>query len=286
MVTKGEWTEKLRGILKKYPSYLNKVKIEGRSCSVVGLVRVVRNLVAHVEPTDVEHKLFEEITQQFDWLIMHCFSFWARVIIQFEPSYPTLSKFAIEFQKDEAVAMEKALAENTIEKPKTAPFIIQVCRYNASPKKMIIFNETHCSLKNLLEKAEKLKVPLKRKVSYMGVYEPEPARDSPNLEEPKILVSTESLSALNLDPLVPHLIKVEEEQMQVRIRLLYDSKEEDMQISLWSDEKFLHVKSLVKEKTGKELRLFRGKKSIKDTESVKDEEVVAMDEEARDKFFR
>ena len=191
------------------------------------------------------------------------------------------------------MAMEKALAENTIPKPTCAPFVIQVSRHNVTKKKtitkkMVIFKETNCALDDLLEKVKVLKVPVKRKVSYMGVYEPEPARDSPTHEEPKILESTKSLSTLNLDPLVPHLIKVEEEQIQLQIRLLYDSKEEEMQMSLWSDEKFLLVKSLVKEKTEKELRLFRGKKSIKDTESVssvQDEEIVAMDDEAREKNF-
>ena len=77
-ITNGEWKGKMRSILEKYPKYAETEKCEGKSRSVVALVRLLRNLMAHKDPMDHDYEIFKEIIKELEWLIPHCFTFWVK----------------------------------------------------------------------------------------------------------------------------------------------------------------------------------------------------------------
>ena len=164
IVTKGEWKATLRAILEKYPKCEEKVNDE--SCSVVALVRVVRNLVAHNDPDDYECQLLAELRMAFDWLLMHCFSFRVLHILHHDP---TLSLFATTFQEYETQSLE--LARKTLRKPLQALFRVQALYKNGTKMETIFFHDPSKTLQDFVaEVKQKLKVPDSHKITYMGSY--------------------------------------------------------------------------------------------------------------------
>ena len=80
-------------------------KVEGLDSSIFELVRVFRNEMGHVDPSEYEYALFEQVRATFGWLVMHCFQLRVRFILPYPD--PSITIFAEAFYNLEMAECDK-----------------------------------------------------------------------------------------------------------------------------------------------------------------------------------
>ena len=275
LVTKGEWKATLRDILEKYPNCVE--TFSEQSCSIVALVRVVRNIVAHRDHQDLSDVLFSEIRNAFTWLIMHCFSFW---VLHIMPHEPTLSLFATDFQSYKKTYLIEN--QHTLRKPVHALFYVSVSYKDGSEKETIIFHDPTKELKNFAtEVKQTLVIPDYHKKIYAGTHQ----KTTPFPDVEIELRGHDSISSLDLDTMHSHAVKIVEiTNVNIRVTVMLDIPEKEINLNANPDESFEHISSEILSKTGKELKLFWNKKEVKVDDKIgsfgyERLEIVALDPE-------
>ena len=287
VVTSDEWKAKMRSILEKHPKYAAKEPCEGNSCSVVALVKQLRNLFAHKDPADMEYALFRDICQTFYWIAMHCFSFWTNNVLE---DQPILCAFSAEFQQIQKKNLHNQLSSGSLEKPVEAIFVVQVTDKNDLCKKTIFFKNIGKTVEEIQKEThQRIGIPKRKKVAYMGTFDPL-ATSLPSKAVGKVLQSSEFLNTLDLDTLKPHLFRIDEEQVCLHVKIQCGGAETEIQMRFWPDDKFEVVNDWVSDLAGEELELFKDRRPIKKSATVgsfcfDDYEILAMDSDARTKFF-
>ena len=211
VVTKGEWKEAMRKIMEDHPNCTQKV--EGLDSSIFELVRVFRNEMGHVDPSEYEYALFQQVRATFGWLVMHCFQHRIRFILP-DPD-PTITLFAESFYKLEKAECDnlhtgkKAVIKPQLKEPIIPLFKVVVAFKDALEKEIILFHESQKAVMDLQNEVNKtlsqinksLSLPRNIRVLSMGTHPSSAIRE---------VQPSDTLAILGLDTNQTHLIRMEE----------------------------------------------------------------------------
>ena len=286
LVSDGDWKPKMREILEKFPNYKPKEGCDGENRSIAAMVRLVRNFLAHKDPLDHDNMICFRIMEQFEWLVMHCYT---ALFLHIRTSDPFLTRLAEAFQQKEILAVEEGLKNGSLSRPQVAMFVVQICYRNGMEKATFFFMDPKREVEGILKEAQKLVIPNRHKVVFKGIYQPNAYTD-PSAEVR--LDSSKLLSDMVKDTLQTYSVGVIEEQIRISVKYQNEGTESTMELKMWSDDQFKEVIAKLEEETEeKDWYLFCNNNLIKENATVgsvcaEDYELTALDEVAKRNFNR
>ena len=131
LVTRNDWVP-LANLL------VSSQMFKGEDHSVAGLTRGVRNMGAHNDPNDPAFILFAEARSEFEWLIMHDFSFWVQYILK----DPDLEYFSKKFFQLESKEYQRRLKAGELKECPHSIFEVKVTREDGFDETTSLRNKT------------------------------------------------------------------------------------------------------------------------------------------------